>query len=303
MADLMVIGSLNMDLVVKTKRAPEAGETLHGLEFRTVPGGKGANQAAAAALLGASVSLVGRVGKDAFGEQMRLNLENLGVDTHLVLVDPFSPSGIASIVVDENGENRIIVVSGANGSVSTGDVNAASPEVEAAGALVLQFEIPLPTVSAAAASAHAKGVPVILNPAPAYPLPEGLLPNVDYLILNETEAGSLSGKRVKDLESAGTAGKDLLGMGAGTVVITLGALGALLVTPHTILHFPARQIEVVDTTAAGDAFTGAFALLIARGKSLEEAVKFAVAAGTLTVSRFGAQTSLPTLKEVESFLG
>ncbi len=280
MADLMVIGSLNMDLVVKTKRAPEAGETLHGLDFQTVPGGKGANQAAAAALLGGSVMLAGRIGRDAFGDQMRSNLESIGVDTHLVITDPDAPSGVASIVVDEKGENRIIVVAGANGQVTPFDVELVAPALAESGALVLQFEIPLETVCAAAAMAHEKRIPVILNPAPAYPLPAGLLANVDYLILNESEASLLSGTSVNNMESAGAAGKQLMSMGAGTVIVTMGAQGALLVTSHITEQFPARSIKVVDTTAAGDAFVGAFALMTVRGQSLEEAVKFAIACGS-----------------------
>lgn len=302
MADIVVIGSLNMDLVVSAERAPEAGETLPAEGFQTIPGGKGANQAAAAGKLGASVEMAGRVGKDAFGQQMRANLESLGVGTSLVLTDPETASGTALIVVDRRGENRILIVAGANGRVSSADLDAAAGVISAAKLVILQFEIPMPVVEYAASLACRSGAGVILNPAPAYPIPPGLLKDIKYLILNESEAGALTGAPVEDLHSAGRAASRLIGQGAGAVILTLGARGALLALPGHTRHFPARKVDPVDTTAAGDAFVGAFACRLAQGASLDDAVRYAVAAGTLTVTRFGAQTSLPSRPELEKFL-
>lgn len=302
MADIVVVGSLNMDLVVRAERAPEGGETLPALGFQTIPGGKGANQAASAGRLGAKVEMVGRVGQDGFGDQLRSSLELMGVGTRFVASDPVAPSGTALIVVDSRGENRILIVAGANGQVSSADVDSAAEAIQSASVVILQFEIPMPSVEYTARSARQAGAAVILNPAPAYPILPGLMANVDYLILNESEAALVSGVAVASMASAAQAGRKILEMGAGTVIVTLGPRGALLVSPGQEQHFPARPVDVVDTTAAGDAFVGAFACRRAEGASLEEAASFAVAAGSLTVTRFGAQTSLPSRQEVEQFL-
>jgi ribokinase len=302
MSDIVVIGSINMDLVVKTRRAPQAGETITGEHFATIPGGKGANQAAAIARLGGSVSMIGCVGEDAFGAQMRENLAAVGVDVSQVSSSKTLPSGTATIIVEESGENRIIIVAGANGAVQEGLVDQGQHLIEQASFLVLQFEIPLPTVEYALKVAKESGVETILNPAPALKIDPAVLPLIDYLIVNETEATHLSGIQVDDLPSATAAAQALKQSGCGAVAVTLGEHGALILQEGDPIHIPAPSVKVVDTTAAGDAFVGALAVSLARGLSLAEASRYAVAAGSLAVTKFGAQPSLPTQDEVASLL-
>jgi ribokinase len=301
MADIVVVGSLNMDLVIKTERMPQPGETIRGSDFQTIPGGKGANQAVAAARLGSQVAMAGRVGNDGFGPALIANLSEQGVDTSNVLVDADAPTGIALIVVDQSGENSIVVASGANLSVSPQDVDALAGLLPRAKLLLLQFEVPLESVERAATMAARHGVKVILNPAPAQAAPPRLLSQVDYLVPNETEACLLTGVEVKDLASAEEAARKLLGQGIPVVIVTLGEKGALVVTSEQAFHVPARQVEAVDTTAAGDAFIGGLAVALTKGFSLEEAVRYATCAGTLAATKFGAQTSLPSAEEVQAF--
>ncbi len=298
-AHITVVGSLNMDLVVRVPRMPMPGETIIGSDARTIPGGKGANQAVAAARLGAQVTMVGRVGDDGFGQTLWEGLGQEGIDATHVRQDPQAVTGLALIALDNSGQNQIIVAPGANARLSPPDIEAAAPALNNADILVCQLETPLQTVTRAIELAHARQIGVLLNPAPAQPLPPELLRQIDYLIPNESESTVLAGFQITGLPSAEKAAASLLAQGVGTVIITLGARGALLATPENTVHIPAYEVTVVDTTAAGDAFIGGFAVARAEGRPLEEAVRFGSAAGALAVTRLGAQPSLPRRSEVE----
>lgn len=304
MPKIVVVGSSNTDMVVKTPHIPAPGETVLGGEFLMAAGGKGANQAVAAARLGAEVTFVARVGRDVFGEQAQAGFRREGLDTRYVVTDPQAASGVALIFVDAGGENSIAVAPGANARLSPDDARRAREAIEAADVLLLQSEIPPETVLAAAETAHRAGVRVILNPAPAppQPLPADLLACVDVLTPNESEASLLTGTQVVDTDDAEQAARRLLEQGVGAVIVTLGARGALVVTPAGQQLVPSFPVDVVDTTAAGDAFNGGLAVALAGKKSLEEAVRFASACGALATTRMGAQPSLPTAGEVEAFL-
>jgi ribokinase len=291
-AHITVVGSLNMDLIARTPRFPQPG----------VPGGKGANQAVAAARLGARVSMVGRVGRDAFAESLLNNLAAAGVDHTFVVHDPEAATGVALIAVDDAGQNSIIVASGANARLSPADVDGAEAAIAGADALLLQLESPLETVTRAAKVARAHGVPVILNPAPARSLPGALLSLVDVLIPNESETALLTGLPVGDQAEAEAAATALRTLGVGTVILTLGEQGALLTREGVAEYFPAFEVTPVDTTAAGDAFVGGFAVALAEGRSLAEAVQWGNGAGALATTRLGAQPSLPTRQDVEGLL-
>jgi ribokinase len=295
-----VVGSLNMDLVVRGPRFPRAGETLTGTRFETIPGGKGANQALAARRAGAQVTMVGAVGADDFGAALRAGLATEGVDVQHVAVAAGVATGVALITVDVHGENTIIVVPGANGCMTAEAVQAAAAAITAARVLLLQLEVPLAAVHAAARVAAEAGVTVILNAAPALVLPGALLALVDYLVVNETEvlevgahAGVPADRAARALQSAG----------ARTVVVTLGAAGALLMPPAgDVVATPAFEVEAVDTTAAGDAFVGAFAVALAEGATPSHALRVGSAAGALAVTRPGAQPSLPSRADIETLL-
>ena len=303
-AKVTVVGSINMDLVTRVTNFPEPGETIIGGDLKTIPGGKGANQAVAAARLGAEVSMVGRVGDDVFASQLKENLAGAGVDLTYVFDSDSAASGVALILVDQHGQNIIVVASGANARVTAQDVEAAAAAITTADVLLLQLEIPLESVHRAAELAHENGVKVILNPAPAQALPAELFTLIDILVPNESETSILTGlpaDSLKDLEAS--AGK-LRSLGAGTVLLTLGQQGALLVEPAGFRRYPAFTVErVVDTTAAGDAFVGGLATAIAEGKWVSEAVPWGNAAGALAVTRSGAQPSLPNRREVEELIG
>lgn len=301
MANIIVVGSLNMDLVIKTDRMPLPGETIPGHDFQTIPGGKGANQAVAAARLGSRVVMAGRVGDDDFGPALVRNLRHQRVDASPVRVDGGAATGIALIIVDQTGENSIVVAGGANLRVSTQDVDALAGLWSETELLLLQFEVPLETVAHAMARAAHHGVKVILNPAPARAVSPQLLSQVDYLVPNEIEASMLTGVQVRDLASAERAARKLLGYGVPVVIVTLGEKGALAVTGEQAFHVPARQVDAVDTTAAGDAFIGGLAVALVQGFPLKEAVRYATCAGTLAATKFGAQTSLPSAEEVMAF--
>ena len=301
MSDIVVLGSLNMDLIVRTERIPRPGETVHGFGFSMVPGGKGANQAAAAARLGADVTMLGRVGQDAFGDAMLDNMMMQGVETGYILRDRREPSGIALIQIQEDGDNSIVVAPGANGRVSIDDVDRATELIWGASFLVVQFEVPLPVVRHAIGVAASKGVPVVLNPAPAYSVDSGFLEGVTFLVVNETEAETLTGLAVSDLSGARAAGIELQAMGVPVVIVTLGGEGALLVAEGKPLHVPARKVKVVDTTAAGDAFIGGLVASLDRGLDLPDAVRYATCAGSLATTVLGAQTSLPDKAAVDAF--
>lgn len=301
MSDIVVLGSLNMDLIVRTERIPRPGETVHGFGFSMVPGGKGANQAAAAARLGADVTMLGRVGQDAFGDAMLDNMMMQGVETGYILRDRREPSGIALIQIQEDGDNSIVVAPGANGRVSIDDVDRATELIWGASFLVVQFEVPLPVVRHAIGVAASKGVPVVLNPAPAYAVDSSFLEGVTFLVVNETEAETLTGLAVSDLSGARAAGIELQAMGVPVVIVTLGGEGALLVAEGKPLHVPARKVKVVDTTAAGDAFIGGLVASLDRGLDLPDAVRYATCAGSLATTVLGAQTSLPDKAAVDAF--
>jgi ribokinase len=300
MAKVAVVGSINMDLVVRVPRFPVAGETILGGVFHTIPGGKGANQAVAARRLGAEVAMIGRVGGDAFGSVLRQNLVQEGISTERLAVDDAQATGVALITVEDSGENMIIVVPGANGQITTADIDSARPLITGADILLMQLEIPLEVVEYAAALAQAGGVTLILNAAPAQPLPPALLAQVDYLIVNEVEAALLAGTVGARPEDAARA---LQALGAQAVVVTLGAEGSLLVGRHgTRVVAPPFAVHAVDTTAAGDGFVGAFAVALAGGMPSAQALHWGNAAGALAVTRAGAQPSLPTRLEVDEFL-
>lgn len=299
---IAVVGSLNMDLVIRAPNIPEPGETILGSDFRTIPGGKGANQAVAAAKLGGHVNMVGRVGEDTFGDVLLDNLESVGVLVKHVQRDPEAASGVALIVVDDHGENSIVVASGANMQITEGDIAAAEEVISEAVVLVLQLEVPLRVVTKAAQIAHDNQVPVILNPAPAMSLPGYLLSLVDILVPNESETFLLTGLSAESQSELENAASSLLGLGIGTVIITLGSRGSLLARNDEVTLFPAHRIQPIDTTAAGDAFVAGLAVALSKGGSLHDAVRWGNAAGALATLRFGAQTSLPTQDEVDQLL-
>jgi ribokinase len=300
---ITVIGSSNTDLVAKTPRMPAPGETVLGAEFITAPGGKGANQAVAAARLGGEVTLIAKVGRDTFGEQALENFKRDRIITDLVFRDEQAPSGVALIFVDEAGENTIAVAAGANANLSREEIDQARTTIESADAVLLQLEIPLQTVAHAISIASAANIPIILNPAPAQPpSPSFLNEKLTFLTPNEVEASLLSGVEVNDDVSAEKAGRELLKYGISHIILTLGAMGAMLVNAKQSRLFPTKQVEVVDTTAAGDVFNGAFAYAIAKGEKSAKAIEFATAAATLSVTRLGAQPSIPTADEVSDFI-
>lgn len=301
---IVVVGSINMDLVTRMSRLPRPGETLHGDDFQTIPGGKGANQAVAAAQLGADVTMIGRVGDDAFGGQLRESLKQYGVLTQFVQTTPECPSGVAIINVESSGANSIVVVAGANGRLTPQDVQHCASLITSADAVVVQLETPVETIAAAITIAREANVRTILDPAPA---PSGPLPAelqvVDYISPNQTEAEAMTGIVVNDVLSAEQAAEVLCDRGARHVVMKLGELGALIYTDGKGEHIPATPIDVVDTTAAGDAFTAGLAVGLAEGRSLAEAARLGCAAGTLACTVFGAQPAMPTREKVDRFLG
>ncbi len=291
-----------MDLVVQTHRAPNGGETLSGKSFVTIPGGKGANQAVAVSRMGGNAILVGRVGQDIYSDVILENLEKFNVDTNRIRREEKYSTGVASIIVEENGENRIIIVSGANGCVNESDVDSAIDILREAYLLVMQYEINVDIVLYAAKTAFQLGVPILLNPAPAYPIGDEILKLISYLILNEHEAEMISGIKIYDLVSAEIAAQNLHSRGVSVVIITLGENGLVMVNGIQTFSMPAHTVNVVDSTAAGDTFIGAFATAMQKNGNLLEAIRFANAAGALTVTRFGAQQSIPSYDEVLMFL-
>jgi ribokinase len=300
-AKVVVIGSLNMDLVTRAPRLPRGGETLIGESFATVSGGKGANQAVAAARLGAQVSMVGCVGSDAYGEELRGALLAEQIDCQAVSTVDDS-SGVALIVVDDNSQNAIVIVAGANGALTPAVIDRFDAVLRAADVIICQLEVPDATVGHALKRGRELGKTVILNPAPASrPLPADWYASIDYLIPNESEASALSGLPVDSLASAETAATRLIAMGAGKVIITLGAQGSLFANGKGFEHFPATKVKAVDTTAAGDTFVGGFAAALAAGKNEADAIRFGQVAAALSVTRAGAQPSIPTLSDVQAF--
>jgi ribokinase len=294
--NIAVVGSLNMDVIVRVERLPVAGETVLGEDVVFAPGGKGANQAVAAARLGAQVALVGRLGRDAFGSQLRTGLRAEGVDDTWVSEGP-EPTGVASIVVDRAGQNMIAVAPGANAALA--DVASVLDRLTHADVVVAELEVPLGAVVSAAHWARQAQVPFVLNAAPARSDIHDLLPFVSLLIVNESEAGVLLGSAIHDDASAARA---LLDRGPTNVVVTLGGRGAVYTDGPRVVHVAAPQVNVVDTTGAGDAFVGALAVQRAAGVPLEEAVRFACAAGGLACTQVGAQAAMPREREVLALL-
>jgi len=292
----VVLGSLNMDLIVRTDRLPAPGETVLGGQFHTAAGGKGANQAVAAARLGAAVSMIGCIGSDDYGRQLLRLVRSSGVDVeHVHVVE--QPTGVALIVVDGRGQNLIAVAQGANGLVSREVVESAGELIASADIVVAQLEVPVEAITAAAELARAAGVPLLLNAAPARADVAGLLSLVTILAVNETELAIVAGHDVTAGQEAATA-KELLARGPMAIIVTLGARGCVLVDHHGSVAIPSYPVRVVDSTAAGDAFVGAIAARYSRSESLEAAARYASAAGALACTRPGAQPSLPTAEEV-----
>lgn len=302
-AKIVVVGSSNTDMVVKSERIPRGGETLLGGEFVMVPGGKGANQAVCAAKLGADVELVARVGDDVFGERSLANFRDAGVGTEFVTKDSSSPSGVALIMVDGKGENAIVVAPGANHRLTPEDVERAGDAIRQADAIVLQLEIPAGTVARAIELAHRAGVRVVLNPAPIRPMSKELLRQVDVLVPNQHEAAELLG-RAGEGESidAPTAARELMAMGTSCVAITLGGRGAFVAAEGVNEFVDPMKVTPVDTTAAGDAFTASLACALAEGRELLDAARFAARVAAIVVTRMGAQPSMPTRAEIDSFV-
>lgn len=300
---VIVVGSLNMDLVVRMPQIPRPGETLLGGVFKTFPGGKGANQAVAAARLGAHVTMIGCVGGDAFGQEMRDTLTAEGIDTTHVLVHPESATGVALIQVDAKGQNSIAVASGANFQLTSADVEKAMQAIENFDVLVMPLETPLETIYTAAKIASQRGTKVLLNPAPAQMLKPDLLELVDVLLPNEYEAALMTGS--PSLQSAAdvrSAAEKLLSLGVKNLMVTMGSQGAMLFDGQMESNISACPVQAVDTTAAGDCFVGALAVGLCEGKSLLSAAEFASAASAISVTRDGAQPSLPRREEVLQFM-
>ena len=300
MKKVVVIGSCNTDMVIKVDHLPLPGETIIGHDFMTNQGGKGANQAVAAARMGGETLFIARVGEDGFGRQSVNLLKEEGIDTRFVKLTPGASTGIAMIPVDEKGENSIIVSSGANALLSIEDIEAARTEICGAKILLMQLETPVTTLVCAAEMAHSEGVMVVLNPAPfpKKPLPSELLRNLDLITPNETEAAAMSGVEVKDESSAMRAIREIQKLGVERVVITAGSSGAYTEERGTLIHVPAFKTKVVDTTAAGDTFCGALSVALAQGKALVDAIRMANKAASISVTRMGAWRSIPHVNEV-----
>ncbi len=298
MPKIIVIGSSNTDMVIVSERLPKPGETILGGQFLLNPGGKGANQAVAAAKLGGETHFVCKVGNDVFGEMARNQFIETGIHSEFVQTDLANPSGVALINVDAQGENCITVASGANGNLSKADIDNASILFEADDILLIQLEIPLESVWYAIEQAARMGVKVILNPAPAAKIPDHIYPYLFALTPNETEIELLTGIAVTNLEEAKKAANILLNKGVQNVIITLGAQGAYYQSVHDELFVPTQAVKAVDTTAAGDCFNGALAVALANQKSWSDALTFSCRAATYSVMHAGAQASMPKLSDL-----
>ena len=297
---IYVLGSINMDMVARVPHMPVGGETLTADKYYVNPGGKGANQAVAIAKLGGKVAMIGKVGSDETGDALKNNLKAMGVDESMVTRADV-PSGIAMVIV-EGGENRIILYKGANHSVTKADVDEGLKNAKPGDALVMQLEIPLETVTYAAAVAKQKGMLVLLNPAPAVPLGEELLKNVDIIAPNETETEILTGVGLDSDVHIALAVKKLYQLGVKRVIITMGSRGSIVAEGQTITPVEPRKVKAVDTTSAGDTFVGATVLRYLDGDTLEDAARFASVASSITVTREGAAQSIPTLEEVKKVI-
>jgi ribokinase len=299
---IVVFGSINMDLVVQTSRLPQPGETLAGAGFFTAPGGKGANQAVACARLGASTHMVGRLGNDGFGTELRAALLADGVNVTGVATDDEQPTGVALITVEASGENTIVIVAGANGAVGEAELAQLDGALSGASALLLQLEVPIAAVLAAAQRARQRGVPVILDPAPARPLPPELYQLTDVITPNESEAAALVGFPISNQADASRAAAVLRERGAGCAIIKMGAQGLVWANGNGAGVVPAFPVQAVDTVAAGDACNAGFAAALDAGLPFAEALRWGAAAGALAVTKAGAQPALPTKAEVVRML-
>lgn len=299
---IVVLGGINMDLIGVAPRLPVQGETVIGERFYTAPGGKGANQAVAAANLGARVRMVGRVGADAFGPTLLADLRGYGIDVQGVVEDPHNASGIAMILLDAERQNHIVAIYGANAACDGAQLEATKRALDGADALLLQLEIPIDVSLAAARYARSRGVWVIWDPAPAMDIPKDLYAAVDVLTPNQTEAAFLTGTEVTDMNSAQAAAEVLLSRGVPVAVVKMGERGVYFAARSGGGHVPAFMVDAVDTVAAGDAFGAALAVALAEGKALPDAVRYGAAAGALAVTRQGAQAAMPARHEVEALL-
>ncbi|QJD85762.1 ribokinase [Cohnella herbarum] len=301
-ASIVVVGSLNMDMVVSLNHRPDRGETVLGTDFFMNVGGKGANQAVAACKLGADVAMIGKVGGDLFGDQLLANLEEVGVDCSVIEKVAGEATGVAFITLDPQGDNSIVVAAGANLLLTPEDVRKQEDLIKQAKLLMVQLEIPLETVKEAITIAKRHQVPVLLDPAPAQPLPEELLAMVDYILPNEKEITQLTGVKVSDQLTAKLAAVELINQGVSTVFAKLGEKGVVVVGANRTFFVEAYKVNAVDSTAAGDAFAGAVGAAIVSGKDIWAAAKFASAIGAMTTTRKGAQASMPLLEEAEQFI-
>jgi len=299
---ILVIGSLNMDLVVVASRHPQIGETILGKSFNINPGGKGANQAIALARLGASVQIIGCLGEDSFGHTLRENLLQNGVDCSLLKTNNKTSSGTALITVDQTGRNTIIVVPGANYDLLPNDIESLEKEIASVRLVILQMEIPLETVWTSIRIAKKHSVPVLLNPSPANPIPDEYLDGLDYLVLNESELSSITSLPASTIPEIKKASKILSAKGVKCVILTRGEQGCFCMDHKKEYHLPSHRVRAVDTTAAGDAFIGGFARTLIPGQDIRNALKNGAAAGAFAVTIAGAQTSLPTSQDLEDFI-
>ena len=298
---LFVIGSSNMDLVIFVPHIPKIGETVIGGKSDMVFGGKGANQAVAAARAGGKVSFITKLGRDPYGEKMKIHYQNEKLPMDFILADENEPTGIAQIMVSEKGENSIAVASGANMNLNISDIRKFENQINKAGILLLQLEIPLKTVEYIAELAFKNQIRLILNPAPAQLLSNKLLEKIWLLTPNETEAEILTGIKVTDVSSAKKASKVLLNKGVKNVIVTLGENGCLFCSEEHFVHYQANKVKAVDTTAAGDVFNGFLAAALAENKSFDEAIQIATAAASVSVTRKGAQPSIPFISELSNY--
>lgn len=298
-SSIVVIGSTNTDMVIMSEHLPVPGETILGGSFFMNPGGKGANQAVAAQRLGGDVTFIAKTGNDIFGERSAQLFKEEGINTDFLLTDPINPSGVALITIDKKAENIIVVASGANASLFPSDLEPAIDVIKNAAIVLMQLEIPLETVLYAAEIAATNGVKVILNPAPACPLPDVLFQHISIITPNETEAEMLSGIRITDMASAKTAATAIRSKGVETVIITMGAKGAFISNADIDLMMPSPVVNALDTTAAGDVFNGALAVALAKEWALTDAVNFGCRAAAISVTRLGAQAAAPYRHEID----
>jgi ribokinase len=299
---VVIVGSYNTDLTVRTRRIPRPGETVIGGVFSKGGGGKGANQAVAAARAGAEVSFIARVGNDIHGHEGMQRLREEHVNTHYVINDSATSTGVAFIVVDELGENSIVVAEGANGRLRPSDIAQASLAIASARVLLAQLESPLDAVQAAIELAHRNGAIVMLNPAPAQPLGDILLRNVDIITPNRLEAEMITGMTISDDASLRAVAQRILGFGITHAIITLGQKGVLWASRNAVEVLPAYRVQATDSTGAGDVFSGSLAAFLAEGMTVEESLKMAIASASISVTRMGAQLSAPPRSEVEAFI-